>query len=120
MSRQIQLISVYQKGQNRIHAGASNSGARRTFTSNPRSSLTSAMTVTRTAPAGTLHRAPHARLCPNWQVPIGIPLILDIIRRPLKVPIGDSTTSRNLFLQTLPINAQFRVGEILPTHFKFV
>ena len=78
------------------------------------------MTITGTATPSTLHRAAHARLGPDRQVPRCIPLILDIVWRPLKVPISESSTSLNLLFQAAAISAQLCVREVLAADFKII
>ena len=78
------------------------------------------MTIPIITPTRTLHRPAHTTLRPNRQLSLRIPLILDIIRRPLEAPIAHLPTPINLLLQTLPIGPQLRIREILPPDLKLV
>lgn len=63
---------------------------------------------------GRLHRPPHTSLSPNRQVTMRVPLILDIIGRPLKPPVGQRTTALDLSLQASTVGAELRIRPILP------
>ena len=76
------------------------------------------MTISITSPTSTLYGSTHTALRPNRQIARRIPLILDIIRRPLEAPIRKSPAASNLLLQPLSISAQFRIRKVLPPNFK--
>ena len=77
-----------------------------------------AMTLTRTS--GSFHCVPHTVLCPNRQMAMCVPLVLDIIRRPLEPPIRQVPASTNLLLQSFTVGTELRIRPILATHLEFV
>lgn len=78
------------------------------------------MTISMTSPPSTLHGATHTALRPHRQSARRIPLILDIIRRPLEAPIRNRPAASNLLLQPLSISAQFRIRKVLPPNLKSI
>ena len=76
------------------------------------------MTISGTGTTGTHHRPTHARLSPNRQIPPRIPLILDIVWRPLEMPISEISTALDLLFQAASIRTQLCVREVLAANLK--
>ena len=67
-----------------------------------------------------MRRPAHTGLGKDWQLTVRIPLVLDIVGRPIEFPTGESATSRDLSLQTLAVGAELSIRKILPAHFEIV
>lgn len=80
--------------------------------------LASAVTITGASTTSTHHRPTHARFSPDRQIPIRIPLILDVVWRPLEMPISESSTALDLLFQAASIRTQLRVRKVLAANLK--
>ena len=83
-------------------------------------SLSCTVTVAITWSSRTLDCIAHTILRPDRQMTVGVPLILDVVWRPLKGPVSQCTTALKLFLQSFSIWPQFSVGPVLSPDLKAV
>ena len=78
------------------------------------------MTIRHRCPPSGLHRMAHTSLGPDWKVTGRIPLILDVLRRQFKVPVGHIAAALDLLEESSAILAQLRIGEVLAADLELV
>lgn len=76
------------------------------------------MAIPRRRATGRHDRISHAMLSSNRQTPMSVPLILDVIGRPLELPPCHRPTALKLCQQALAMIAQLGVRPVFPPHLK--